>query len=85
MAAMNLNLIALDHYPDIKRKKIKNSLYSNYLIGNKVTNFYEKNMPSNYNYSKNIAFLEDRYNLGNIWLEIPVNDFIRLLINKINI
>lgn len=85
MAAMNLSLIALDHYPDIKRKKIKNSLYSNCLIGNKVTNFYKKNMPSHYNYSKNIAFLEDRYNLGNIWLEIPVNDFIDLLINTINI
>lgn len=85
MAAMNLSLIVLDHYPDIKRKKIKSSLYSNCLIGNKVTNFYERNMPSNYNYSKNIAFIENRYNLGNIWLETPVNDFIDLLINKINI
>ncbi|MBS7825013.1 hypothetical protein J7547_07255 [Wohlfahrtiimonas chitiniclastica] len=85
MAAINLSLIALDHYPDIKRKKIKNSLYSNCLIGNKVTNFYEKNMPSNYNYSKNIAFIEERYNLGNIWLETSVNYFIDLLINKINI
>lgn len=85
MAAMNLSLIALDHYPDIKRKKIKNALYSNCLIGNKVTNFYERNMPSNYNYSKNIAFIEDKYNLGNMWLETPINDFIGLLINKINI
>ena len=85
MAAMNLSLITLDHYPDIKRNKIKNSIYSNCLIGNKITNSYEKNMPSNYNYSKNIAFIENRYNLGNIWLETSVNDFIGLLINKINI
>lgn len=85
MAALNLSLIVLDHYPDIKRKKIKSSLYSNCLIGNKITNFYEKNMPSNYNHSKNITFIEGRYNLGNIWLETPVNDFIGLLINKINI
>ena len=85
MASIDLSFITLDHLPEMKRYKLKNSLYSNYFIGNKVKKFYEKNMPSNYNYSKNIAFIEDRYKLGNIWLETPVNDFIGLLINKVNI
>lgn len=85
MASMDLSLITLDHLPEMKRYKLKNSLYSNYFTGNKVKSFYEKNMPSNYAYSSNILFLENKYQLGNIWLEISVNDFIGLLINKVNI
>lgn len=84
LTAMNLSLIALDHYPDIKRKKIINSFYSNYLISNKIANFYERDMPSNYIYSKNISFIETKYNLGNIWLETPVNKFISVLAKKIS-
>ncbi|MHC5225955.1 hypothetical protein [Ignatzschineria sp. LJL83] len=83
LAAMNLSLITLDHYPDIKRKKIMNSVYSNCLMSNKITHFYERNMPSNYNYSRNISFIEDQCGLGNIWLKTPVNEFISILIKKI--
>ncbi len=84
LAAMNLSLIALDHYPDIKRRKIMNSVYSNCLISNKIAHFYERNMPSNYNYSKNISFIEAKYNLEDIWLATPVNKFISVLIKKIS-
>lgn len=85
LAAMNLSLITLDHYPDIKRRRIMNSVYSNCLISNKIAHFYERNMPSNYNYSKNISFIEAKYNLGDIWLATPVNKFISLLIKNISI
>ena len=85
LAAMNLSLITLDHYPDIKRRRIMNSVYSNCLISNKIAHFYERNMPSNYHYSKNISFIEAKYNLGDIWLATPVNKFISLLIKNISI
>jgi hypothetical protein len=84
-SAMNKTLYKMDFYPESKQRLIKNSVYTNYVLNSSLNTINEYDMPRNYRYSKIIHFLESKYKLGMIWTEIPLNDFIKLLFEKIDV
>lgn len=83
-AAINRASFMMDSYPDNKRNYLKNSIYTNCLISEKNHTTFEHVLSKNLRKSHIVNFLETNYNLRNQWFELPVNEFIKRLIQAID-
>lgn len=83
-SAVNSTYYKLDFYSDENRRKMKNIFYKNIVLSNKEKKVFEKKMPGNYIESKLIKFIEVKYELDDIWENIPVNEFIKIFFKKLD-
>ncbi|PTV47364.1 hypothetical protein DBL01_16565 [Acinetobacter pittii] len=82
-ATVNSTLYKLDTLPDSQRKKIKNKIYTNIFKSEKEKIFFKKNLPRNYRKSDLLEFIEKNYELDCDWVDVSVDNFIKLFFLKL--
>lgn len=75
----------LDSFSDDQRTRLKNVIFNNYLVGNKVTApLYSKKLPNNYHKSLIVDFLASFVGMqDDSWLNLTINDFLKILFIKL--
>lgn len=81
--SVNSALYKLDTLPDKQRKYLKNKIYTNIFKSEKEKVFFKKNLPRNYQKSSFLRFIEEYFELGCVWEDVPVDEFIKIFFSKL--
>lgn len=81
--SVNSALYKLDTLPDNQRKFLKNKIYTNIFKSEKEKVFFKKDLPRNYQKSSFLRFIEEYFELGCVWEDVPVDEFIKIFFSKL--